>query len=116
MSAFIQTSSSNVDMVHLRVIRVIRVTRLLRTLRMVRMVRFIRALRTLLHSIIATLRAAIWSLLLLLIIFYGFGVGLTQAVIDYCDSQPVDDEISHLSGFALREGGCNDLILVKFWG
>jgi len=76
-------NSGTMDLTFLRTFRFIRVTRLLRTLRIVRLVRFIRSLRTLLHSIVYTLRSVFWALLLMLMIFYGFGVAFTQAAGDH---------------------------------
>merc|ERR1712007_140221 len=80
---------------------------------MLRLVRFIHALRTLVYSIMATLRSLVWALVLMLMIFYGFGVAFTQAVSDHCG--PL------LSRFDLEDGmyaayGCEDLRLSTFWG
>jgi len=85
-----------------RVIRIIRVNRVLRTFRLVRMVRFMSALRTLVYSIICTLKSLIWALLLLLMIFYGFGVAFTQARSD------------HLAN--LEHGAAIDGKLDFYWG
>lgn len=73
----------SMDVTHMRVVRIFRVVRLLRTLRMIRLVRFIRALRSLIHSILVTLKSLVWAMLLLVMIFYGFGVAFIQAVADH---------------------------------
>jgi voltage-gated sodium channel len=86
----VMEQNSTMDLSWLRTFRFIRITRLLRTLRIVRLVRFIRSLRTLLHSIVYTLRSVFWALLLMLMIFYGFGVAFTQAVGDYRTDQDKD--------------------------
>jgi len=71
------------DMNKLRIVRIVRVARLMRLFRIGRLVRFVRALRTLVYSIICTLKSVVWSLLLLLIIMYIFGILFTQACTDY---------------------------------
>jgi len=72
-----------ISMSNLRIIRIIRVTRLLRLLRIGRIVRFISALRLLVYSIVHTLKSVFWSMLLLTIIIYVFGILFTQAATDY---------------------------------
>lgn len=71
---------------NLRIIRVIRITRLLRVVRILRVVRFIQALRTLVQSILSTLRALFWAMILLSIIIYVFGVVFTQSATQHLDS------------------------------
>jgi len=74
-------SDGNSGLSSLRVVRVVRVTRLGRVLRVIRVANFIRALRDLVMSIMYTIRAAVWSLILLCMIIYVFGILFTQAVI-----------------------------------
>lgn len=111
----ILATSGGVNMSHFRVIRVIRVTRLVRTFRMVRLVRFIRALRTLLYSIMVTMKSLVWALLLLLMIFYGFGVAFTQAVSEYNlgSTYPVAGDRSCGDKDIFQKNMCE---LVVFWG
>jgi len=75
----------NINVTHTRIIRVMRC---LRTMRLIRLIRFILALRTLLHSIIATLKSLIWSILLLVMVFYGFALAFTQGVNDLVTVEP----------------------------
>jgi len=49
-----------------------------------RLLRSIRALRTLALSILSTMVSLFWTLALLIIIFYSFGVVLTQLVVEHC--------------------------------
>lgn len=63
--------------------RIIRLTRLLKTVQFVRIFRFVMALRMLVTSIISTLKALFWALILLGLIVYVFAVLFTQAVYDY---------------------------------
>eukprot|EP00913_Durusdinium_trenchii_P011867 g11146.t1 len=60
--------------------RVIRLTRLLKTAQFIRIFRFVMALRMLVTSIISTLKALLWALVLLMLIVYVFAVLFTQAV------------------------------------
>lgn len=67
----------------LRVARILRVTRLIRVFRIVRIIRFVRALRTLVHSILHTLKALMWAMLLLFLVIYVFSILFTQVSVDY---------------------------------
>lgn len=69
---------------HLRLIRSIRLARALRSMRMLWLFQYIGGLRTLALSIVSTLGSLFWTLMLLLIIFYSFGVVLTQMVVEHC--------------------------------
>eukprot|EP00435_Cladocopium_sp_Y103_P027573 s3410_g6.t2 len=68
----------------LRLLRSIRFARALRSIRIVRLFRYIGALRTLALSILSTMVSLFWTLALLIIIFYSFGVVLTQLVVEHC--------------------------------
>ncbi|OLQ00044.1 Voltage-dependent T-type calcium channel subunit alpha-1I [Symbiodinium microadriaticum] len=64
----------------LKVFRIIRITRIVKTIQLMRVFRFVMAFRTLISSIIHTLKALFWALILLLLIVYVFAVLFTQAV------------------------------------
>jgi len=85
----LESDSSNIPqgLSNVRVVRILRIVRLIRVVRIARVLRFIHALRTFIYSIIATLKALVWAMLLLLMIMYVFGILLTQAVQEYCDEQ-----------------------------
>jgi len=90
-------------------VRIVRAARLVRIFRITRIVRFARSLRMLVYSIICTMRSLMWSLSLLLVIIYSFGIFFTQAVYDH---------LSELPGYpggmdALSD---NDAVLKKKWG
>lgn len=68
----------------LRLLRSIRFARALRSIRIVRLFRYIGALRTLALSILSTMVSLFWTLALLIILFYSFGVVLTQLVVEHC--------------------------------
>jgi len=73
------TSSSQ-----LRLVRSIRLARALRGVRVVRLFRYVSALRTLALCIVSTVGSLLWTLVLLVLLFYTFGVLLTQLVTDHC--------------------------------
>ena len=68
---------------NLRTLRVVRLTRLTRIVRVFRLARFLRPLRTLVQSILGTLKALIWSMLLLTLINYVFAAIFTDIVGNY---------------------------------
>ncbi|CAK9004450.1 Pantothenate kinase 2 (AtPANK2) (Pantothenic acid kinase 2) [Includes: Pantothenate kinase [Durusdinium trenchii] len=68
MSETAPTSSS------LTVFRILRVTRIVKVLQLTRIFRFVAALRTLVQSILHTLKALYWALLLLSLIVYVFAL------------------------------------------
>eukprot|EP00435_Cladocopium_sp_Y103_P012730 s2250_g3.t1 len=68
----------------LRFFRSVRLVRALRGVRMVRLLRYVGALRTLVLSIASSMASLFWTLMLLVIIFYTFGIMFTQLVSDYC--------------------------------
>jgi len=85
---------------NVRIVRLIRITRLIRTLRIPNMIRFVTALRTLVDSILITLRSLIWTMVLLLLIIYVFGIVFAQRVSDHRRDTDVSE----------------DPRLVTFWG
>jgi len=70
-----------------RILRILRITRAVRVLRITRIVRFVRALRILFHSIASTLKSLVWTLVLLLMIVYVFGILFTQAATQFLGEQ-----------------------------
>lgn len=54
-----------------------------------RLFRYVSALRTLALCIVSTIGSLIWTLVLLVLLFYTFGVILTQLVSDHCRDQVV---------------------------
>ncbi|CAK9079418.1 unnamed protein product [Durusdinium trenchii] len=66
---------------NLRVFRLLRVGRLVRVVRVVRVVKFFRSLRTLVQSLVGTLKALVWSMVLLAMIIYIFAILFTDTVL-----------------------------------
>eukprot|EP00439_Symbiodinium_sp_Y106_P048687 s2778_g6.t1 len=67
----------------------LRLARALRGIRVVRLFRYVSALRTLVLSIVGTTASLFWTLVMLMILFYGFGIALTQLVVDHCRLQTI---------------------------
>lgn len=76
--------ASTVDSSHLRIMRFMRLARALRGVRVMRLVRFIGALRSIVFAILSTLWSLVWTLVLLVLLFYCFAVILAQLVSDHC--------------------------------
>ncbi|CAE7434900.1 FBA1 [Symbiodinium natans] len=85
--ALVEDGSTNLESVGglggLKAFRIIRITRIVKTVRLMRIFRFVLALRTLVHSILHTLKALFWALVLLFLIVYVFALIFTQAVNGY---------------------------------
>lgn len=82
-----------------RVLRLLRFGRIVRVVRIVRVARLFRSLRTLINSLVGTLKSLFWSLLLLALIMYMFGILFTDAVLDHRNELNFADETSNLSKF-----------------
>eukprot|EP00438_Fugacium_kawagutii_P021884 Skav219749 [mRNA] locus=scaffold569:187274:191521:- [translate_table: standard] len=67
-----------------RVFRILRAFRYLRSIRVVRLFRYISALQVLTLSIIGTMSSLAWTLALLTLVIYSFGVVLTEIVAQHC--------------------------------
>ncbi|CAJ1364859.1 unnamed protein product [Effrenium voratum] len=68
---------------NMRLLRILRIGRITRAIRIVRLVKFIRSLRSLLYSIGHTLRAMVWSVVLLALIIFLFGLIFTDITSEY---------------------------------
>jgi len=88
---------------HLRIMRFTRVARALRGVRVFRLLRFISALRAIIFSISSTMWSLVWTLVLLVILFYCFGVILAQLVSDFCRYQRFEDETLWADGICLQK-------------
>mmetsp|Transcript_27983 Transcript_27983/g.63323 ORF Transcript_27983/g.63323 Transcript_27983/m.63323 type:complete len:731 (-) Transcript_27983:245-2437(-) len=62
-------------------IRMIRILKTVRIFRVFRIMRFFRSLRILVYSVLNTLRSLFWTMLLLTLILYIFGILFTQATV-----------------------------------
>ncbi|CAE7529644.1 CACNA1S [Symbiodinium natans] len=73
-----------VEISSLRIMRFARLVRALRGIRVIRVIRYISGLRTILFSIASTMSSVLWTMVLLLMIFFCFGVLIAQISTDYC--------------------------------
>ncbi|CAK9007187.1 unnamed protein product [Durusdinium trenchii] len=76
--------SPSVNAGQLRLVRSIRLARALRGIRIVWLFEYVGALRTLALSIISTSGSLFWTLVILVILVYSFGVVVTQLVVEHC--------------------------------
>ena len=88
--------SSSLNTGHLRLMRSIRLARALRSMRVLRLFRYVTALRTLVLSIMSTMGSLFWTLALLIILFYSFGLVVTQLVVDHCRFITMDSGVGSL--------------------
>lgn len=95
---------------HLRLMRSLRLARALRGVRVVRLFRYVSALRTLVLCIVSTMASLVWTLVLLVLIFYTFGVILTQLVTDHCRDAAILN-----SGGDLNAVPSCDATLARYW-
>ncbi|CAJ1358293.1 unnamed protein product, partial [Effrenium voratum] len=79
----------NSQMVHVRAIRFVRIARALRGIRVLKLLKYVSALRGLIFSIASTMASLMWTLVLLLLVFYSFAVIFTQIVSDHCRFETV---------------------------
>jgi len=93
----------------MRLVRIVRITRIVRLLRVARLMRFVRALSVLVHSIMITLKALIWAMLLLTINIYFFAILFTQTVQAHLDEA---------GPCAPKDTACSDdrQVFVQYWG
>lgn len=95
--------ASEMDPSQLRMMRFLRFVRALRGIRVVRLLQYLSALRTIVFSIVSTMSSVGWTSLLLVVLFYLFGVLLTQISTDHCR------DLKYTSG-----DSCDDQ-LNRFW-
>ncbi|CAE7408776.1 unnamed protein product [Symbiodinium natans] len=88
-TTIVATPEAQVSASHLRFARTMRLVRAFRGVRVVRLLRYISALRTLVLSIISSMASLCWTLALLVLLFYCFGIVFTQLVWDYCRDEAV---------------------------
>lgn len=104
------TGTSQVSPSHLRFMRPIRLARALRGVRVMRLFRYVGALRTLLLSIMSSIASLFWTIVLLVLLFYSFGILLTQLVSDYCRDQAIVE-----TGDLNASPECSNLTYSRLW-
>lgn len=78
-------------------IRLLRLLKMLKMLRVVRLMRFFKELRRMMASIAGTMSTLMWSMLMLFLMVYIFGLCFLQAVIGYlADTKPENIDLESL--------------------
>jgi len=95
LTIFLSNSSSVQLLENAVLLRTVRLVRILRLLRVFRMFRFFRELRMIVTSIVNCARSLFWTVVLLVFMFYVFGVCLTQGVIAFCEQHSDCTSASH---------------------
>eukprot|EP00746_Dinoflagellata_sp_MGD_P101070 gnl/MRDRNA2_/MRDRNA2_41161_c0_seq1.p1 gnl/MRDRNA2_/MRDRNA2_41161_c0~~gnl/MRDRNA2_/MRDRNA2_41161_c0_seq1.p1 ORF type:complete len:658 (+),score=96.67 gnl/MRDRNA2_/MRDRNA2_41161_c0_seq1:124-2097(+) len=90
-------AKTKTGMLNMTFVRILRVLRLVRVMRVIRVLRFFSELRIMVQSIMNSVKSLGWTLILLLMVIYVFGVCLTQATTEVvtgsrsCESCSQDD-------------------------
>jgi len=98
------------------VVRLVRIVRIARIMRVLRTVRVVRALRILVNSIFSTLRQLGWTLVLLMIIMYMFGILFTQASTDHLLAWETDPADANCSIAEPESASCRISLLYRYFG
>mmetsp|Transcript_152366 Transcript_152366/g.486839 ORF Transcript_152366/g.486839 Transcript_152366/m.486839 type:complete len:610 (-) Transcript_152366:90-1919(-) len=101
------SETSGFNLASIRLLRVIRVTRLIRLLRMARIVHFIKDLGVLVASIMLTLKALVWAMILLGMNIYLFAILFTQIA---------TPELLGLPSPCSEVCEAHQAALMKYWG
>jgi len=75
------------------VLRVLRILRIVKIVRAIRVLRFFRDLRLMITSLLNSAVPLFWVIVLLLFMFFLFGVTLTQGVVDYLNEHGAWEEV-----------------------
>ncbi|CAK9086009.1 Cation channel sperm-associated protein 1 (CatSper1) [Durusdinium trenchii] len=78
------SSYLEMDSSFFRILRFVRLGRALRGIRVIRLIHYVGALRTLVFAILSTAASLFWTLVLLVLVFYIFGIMFAQIVTDHC--------------------------------
>lgn len=78
---------------NLNFMRILRVVRLVRIVRLARLLRFVRELRTMVTSIGGSLRSLGWTIVLMLLMIYVYGIFLTMLIADHGDWTNDDEKV-----------------------
>jgi len=100
LSSFaMQGSDGNQLMANVSLLRVMRVVRIVRVAKIIRVMRFFRELRMMIYSILGSIKSLMWSLIVLNITFFIFGISLTIGTIDYLKTSEMwrDTKYANLS-------------------
>lgn len=94
--------------------RVLRLLKMLKMLRVVRVMRIFRELRLMLHSVIYSLRSLMWTLLMLSLLLYIFGLCFLQGVTAFLASEGTDLEPSIRDACLKYYGSVSEVMLTLY--
>lgn len=103
-------SSGSVDVVNVSFLRMLRMLRLLRVLRLVRLFQFVSELKTIVSSIGHSLKSLLWTMVVLFLVIYMFGIVFTQVVL----SQRIEYEGNVRDGKSAEDPEQEDMYY--WWG
>jgi len=72
------------DLASVSILRVLRVVRVVKVLRVIRLLSFFRELRMMVASIIGCFKSLVWAMMVLLTVFYIFGLSFATGTYDSC--------------------------------
>jgi len=72
------------ELKNVSVLRVLRIVRVVKVLRIIRLLAFFRELRMMISSILGCFKSLCWAVLVLLAVFYIFGISFASGTFDYC--------------------------------
>lgn len=119
-----QSGENNTNVLtNMRLLRILRIGRITRAIRVVRVVKFIRSLRALLYQIGNTLRVMVWSVVLLALIIFLFGLIFTDIASEYlARERPATAsfeelaELDKLAGFLSERFGGLEISMHTLYG
>lgn len=82
------SGAGSVVLAQMSSLRILRVMRIMRILRIIRVLKFFSELRMMLSCILNSFRSLVWAMLVLLLLFYIFGISLTQGAVDFLSEDP----------------------------
>mmetsp|Transcript_26840 Transcript_26840/g.61900 ORF Transcript_26840/g.61900 Transcript_26840/m.61900 type:complete len:689 (-) Transcript_26840:22-2088(-) len=101
---------------NIKLMRLLRLLKMLKMLHIVRVMRFFRELRLMIYSIFASVRALFWSMLMLILVMYFFGLCFFQAATSHATA--VLSDVDKAENQTLAELEARDQLadLLRHWG
>jgi hypothetical protein len=97
-------------------LRVLRIVKTLKLLRVIRVMRFFQVLRLMVSSIAGSMMTLFWSILMISIMMYMFGLCFLQAVVGYLNEHP-EKEIPEetMTGIKMYWSSVEQAMMTLFW-
>eukprot|EP00913_Durusdinium_trenchii_P034868 g32616.t1 len=107
------SSYLEMDSSFFRILRFVRLGRALRGIRVIRLIHYVGALRTLVFAILSTAASLFWTLVLLVLVFYIFGIMFAQIVTDTCEQPGGRGNCVNADYMSVPK--CHDNGLTTYW-